>query len=225
MSDRKPLPGKFVWFEHVSRDAGKAQAFYSGVLGWKARPFPDGSPYEMIFTGDTDDTMIGGYDAPTHDRQRSHWISYVSVEDVDVAARAATQNGGRVVEAPFDLPGDASTPKTLPVAPTWHFAAMARLPVPRTPGTLLVFLSSILLTRPPKTGSIEIVMPRSIGDGPADRRARQDPVVHVLPLHRQRREMPIGRARNTGAVCIRRLMTRRAGERRDASARVSSHDV
>ena len=27
MSDRKPLPGKFAWFELVSKDAKKAQAF------------------------------------------------------------------------------------------------------------------------------------------------------------------------------------------------------
>jgi uncharacterized protein len=106
MPDRKPLPGKFVWFEHLSRDARKAQAFYGEVLGWKARPFPaDGSGYDMIFTGDTDDTMIGGYAAPKRDRQPSHWISYVSVEDVDAAAKAATQNGGRVIEPPSDLPG------------------------------------------------------------------------------------------------------------------------
>ena len=33
MSDRKMLPGKFVWFEHVSKDAQKAQEFYGEVLG------------------------------------------------------------------------------------------------------------------------------------------------------------------------------------------------
>ena len=42
MSDRKLLPGKFVWFEHVSQDANKAQEFYGEVLGWKVRPFPRG---------------------------------------------------------------------------------------------------------------------------------------------------------------------------------------
>jgi uncharacterized protein len=40
MSDRKVLPGKFVWFEHVSKDAQKAQEFYGEVLGWKVKPFP-----------------------------------------------------------------------------------------------------------------------------------------------------------------------------------------
>jgi uncharacterized protein len=105
MSDRKPLPGKFVWFEHVSNDAGRAQSFYADVLGWKARPFPTkDAGYEMIFTGDTDDTMIGGYTRPRRD-QTPHWISYVSVDDVDATAKVATQNGGTLVEPPSDLPG------------------------------------------------------------------------------------------------------------------------
>ena len=106
MSDRKLLPGKFVWFELVSKDARKGQAFYGEVLGWKTRPFPMGaSTYDMIHAGDTPDSMIGGYALPKNDRQASHWIAYVSVEDVDAAAKAATANGGKVVEAPSDTPG------------------------------------------------------------------------------------------------------------------------
>jgi predicted enzyme related to lactoylglutathione lyase len=106
MSDRKQLPGKFVWYELVSKDAKKAQAFYGEVFGWKVVPFPMGNrTYEMIYAGDTPDTMIGGYALPKDDRQPSHWISCVSVADVDAAAKAATANGGKVVEAPFDVPG------------------------------------------------------------------------------------------------------------------------
>jgi uncharacterized protein len=59
--------------------------------------------YEMILAGDTLDTMIGGYTASANDRQPSHWISYVSVEDVDATAKATTAAGGKVV-APSDLP-------------------------------------------------------------------------------------------------------------------------
>jgi uncharacterized protein len=113
VSDRKQLPGKFVWFELVSREAKKAQAFYGEVFGWTVRPYPMGDfDYEMIYTGDT---MIGGYAATQHSAhwqregesggQASHWISYVSVADVDAAAKAATSNGGKVVETPFDAPG------------------------------------------------------------------------------------------------------------------------
>ena len=102
MADRKQLPGKFVWFELVSKDAKKAQAFYGEVLGWKVQPFPMGSStYDMIYAGDT---MIGGYAHPKSDLQPAHWISYVSVEDVDATVKAATANGGKVVEAPYDIP-------------------------------------------------------------------------------------------------------------------------
>jgi predicted enzyme related to lactoylglutathione lyase len=105
MSDRKLLPGKFVWFELVCRDTKRAQAFYGEVFAWKAVPFPMGaSSYDMIFAGETPDTMIGGYAAPRSDREPSHWISYVSVEDVDATAKAAAANGGRIVEAPSDIP-------------------------------------------------------------------------------------------------------------------------
>jgi predicted enzyme related to lactoylglutathione lyase len=107
MPDRKPLPGKFVWFEHVSRDPKTAQAFYGDVLGWKVQAFPMGDrTYEMIRAGDT---MVGGYAAPASDRQPSHWISYVSVADVDAAVKAAAANGGRVVEAPYEVPGVGRT--------------------------------------------------------------------------------------------------------------------
>jgi predicted enzyme related to lactoylglutathione lyase len=105
MANRKPLPGKFVWFELVTRDARKAQAFYGEVLGWKIKPFQLGpQSYDMICTGETLDTMIGGYAPPRNDRP-SHWISYLSVEDVDAAARAAAAAGGKLVEPPADLPG------------------------------------------------------------------------------------------------------------------------
>lgn len=71
MSDRKSLPGKFVWFELVSKNAKRAQAFYGEVLGWKAQAFPMGDQsYEMIHAGDT---MIGGYTTPKSERQPSHW--------------------------------------------------------------------------------------------------------------------------------------------------------
>jgi predicted enzyme related to lactoylglutathione lyase len=55
----------------------------------------------MIQVGDA---MIGGYAEPSDVSQRAHWISYVSVEDVDAAAKAASANGGKVIDAPYDIP-------------------------------------------------------------------------------------------------------------------------
>jgi predicted enzyme related to lactoylglutathione lyase len=95
------LPGKFVWFELVSRDAKKAQAFYGEVLGWKVESYPMGeSTYEMIKAGDQ---TIGGYATATGN-QSPHWISYVSVPDVDAAAKAAVAAGGKTLEPVRDMP-------------------------------------------------------------------------------------------------------------------------
>jgi predicted enzyme related to lactoylglutathione lyase len=111
MSDRKPRPGTFVWFELLSGDPRKAQAFYADVLGWKIRPFPMGpagtDSYDMIFTGEALDTMIGGFGARPAAGERARWISSVSVNDVDATAIAATAHGGTVLAPPYDLPGIA----------------------------------------------------------------------------------------------------------------------
>src|SRR5580704_8632783 len=102
MADRKLIPGKFVWFELFTRDAKKAQSFYGDVLGWKVQAFPmEPRPYEMIFATDS---MIGGYAAPAGDLAGDHWLSYVSVEDVDATVKLAEAAGGRVVSAPYDVP-------------------------------------------------------------------------------------------------------------------------
>jgi predicted enzyme related to lactoylglutathione lyase len=106
MANRTLIPGKFVWFELVTREAGRAQAFYGEVLGWKIKAFQMGSAtYDMICTGSSFDTMIGGYAQPTGPHQPSHWLSYVSVADLDAATRTVTASGGKVVQPPSDIPG------------------------------------------------------------------------------------------------------------------------
>ncbi|HEY2899458.1 MAG TPA: VOC family protein [Polyangia bacterium] len=104
MTERVPIPGKFVWFELVTRDPRtkeRAQAFYGEVLGWKTTPFPMGSgSYDMIFLGDS---MIGGY-APDANCPRAHWTSYISVADVDGAVKTALANGGTIVTPAADVP-------------------------------------------------------------------------------------------------------------------------
>jgi uncharacterized protein len=103
MTDRKQLPGKFTWFELVSKDAKKAQAFYAEVFGWRVVAFPMGSSsYDMIYRGDT---MIGGYAALKSDGEAAHWLSYVSVEDVDAAVKSAARADGSLMQAARDVPG------------------------------------------------------------------------------------------------------------------------
>jgi len=94
-------PGTFVWFELVTPNASKAQAFYGEVLGWKVEKFPmEGFTYEMIKAGDR---TIGGYAQPRLDAP-PHWISYVAVVDVDAAVAKAVARGGKVVQPAADTP-------------------------------------------------------------------------------------------------------------------------
>lgn len=96
--------GRFVWYDHLTRDVPKAIAFYSEVVGWKTEPFGD-QGYRMWLS---DQGPLGGVmtlgDAYTRAGTPPHWTGYVQVDDVDATARKAEALGGRVCTAPTDIP-------------------------------------------------------------------------------------------------------------------------
>ncbi len=87
------FPGKFVWFEHVSKDPAKVKSFYSALFGWTISPMPMGAQaYDVIMNGADG---IGGF-RTAEPGIPSHWASYLSVPDVDksfAAAKAAGATG------------------------------------------------------------------------------------------------------------------------------------
>jgi predicted enzyme related to lactoylglutathione lyase len=94
------LHGKFVWFEHVSNDVSKARAFYGELFGWRSDGVPVGTQtYHMILNGSD---AIGGF-RTAMPGMPNHWISYLSVADVDASAAAATAGGGTVLMPPTDF--------------------------------------------------------------------------------------------------------------------------
>jgi uncharacterized protein len=94
------LPGKFVWFEHVSTDATKARDFYRALCGWTFQSMPMGEQsYDMIMNG-TD--SIGGFRSGKSGAP-GHWVSYLSVPDVDRSFAAATAAGAKGLMAPTDF--------------------------------------------------------------------------------------------------------------------------
>jgi predicted enzyme related to lactoylglutathione lyase len=97
--------GRFVWFDYVSNEANKAQAFFGALFDWKTKdaPMPDGRTYAMIATGDAG---IGGYTQPPP--ANTHWLSYLQVKDARAAAATVASLGGTVVKPPFAL-GDFAT--------------------------------------------------------------------------------------------------------------------
>jgi len=100
---RTSLPGKFLWFELSTPDVARAKTFYADVIGWTSRGFPAGPvTYDMIFFGETLDTMVGSY-APAPGA--AHWTSCVSVRDLDATVALAAANGGAIVDPIAAVPG------------------------------------------------------------------------------------------------------------------------
>lgn len=96
------IPGKFVWFEHVTSDIAASQRFYGEVLGWKVQPFDmGGETYPMIAAGGV---PVGGWTTPDP-AGPARWDSYLSVLDVDATLRAVEGAGGKVAKPAFDVPG------------------------------------------------------------------------------------------------------------------------
>jgi hypothetical protein len=93
------LPGKFVWFEHVSSHVAKARKFYEPLFNWHTESMPMGAQrYPTIFNGSD---SIGGY-REAGSGERARWLAYLSVPDVDAAFSAALAAGARPVELPAD---------------------------------------------------------------------------------------------------------------------------
>lgn len=131
------IPGKFVWFEHLSSDIPRARKFYDALFGWHTESMPiGGQRYSMILNGDgTSSTGIGGYGAPAG--ARPQWMSYLSVSDVDASYRAALEAGATSLSAPMDYGpvgrGAALADPTGAVFSIWKSAEGDRADAEKTP--------------------------------------------------------------------------------------------
>ena len=108
MSDTPPMtPGTFGWNELVTDDTGSCEAFFTALMGWTtdSHPMQDGGVYTFFKQGDR---QVGGMmsmqdlglkDVP------SHWMAYLTVEDVDAACARCRELGGKIVMEPMDVPG------------------------------------------------------------------------------------------------------------------------
>lgn len=102
MTETSYTPGLFVWRELMTPDVKRARAFYAELLGWTYDDAPMGDfTYTLIKKGEP---MIGGMMSMTDSPHPPHWMSYVSVPDVDAAAKRASESGGTVAVGPMDIP-------------------------------------------------------------------------------------------------------------------------
>lgn len=103
----KPLftRGRFVWHDLMAKDPARARAFYTELLGWSVEEFDmgPGGKYPML---KNQGAGLGGIMplAGMPAEVPSHWVQYVSVDDVDAACAQAPKLGGKVVVPAFDIP-------------------------------------------------------------------------------------------------------------------------
>jgi len=103
------LHGAFVWYDLMTTDPKAAEAFYRGVLGWRAQDSGvPGQSYTILSVGET---KIGGLMALRPDAcaagAQPGWTGYVAVDDVDAYAARIKQAGGTIHHGPEDIPGVA----------------------------------------------------------------------------------------------------------------------
>ena len=91
---------RFVWFDLMTSDPKKAEAFYTKVLGWGTQPFA-GMAYTMWTANGAPLGGIGDVQPPG---TPPHWLGYIGVANVDEAVRKAESLGGRTFVPGTDIP-------------------------------------------------------------------------------------------------------------------------
>ncbi len=96
--------GALCWTELMTRDANKAQAFYTGLFDWKAEAMPMGPMSYTIYK--RGDTQAGGMMQITKEMGPipSHWMVYFSVSDCDGTVAKGGTLGGKTTMPPTDIP-------------------------------------------------------------------------------------------------------------------------
>ena len=98
-------PGSFCWVELATSDQQAAKAFYSALFGWVAVDSPIGPDEVYTMFQLEDRATAAGYTMRPDEAAIAppHWNVYVAVEDADATAALATELGGKVFCAPFNV--------------------------------------------------------------------------------------------------------------------------
>lgn len=98
--------GRFCWYDLMTADTEAAVDFYGKVAGWGTQVWDgSGKAYTMWIVGEQ---PIGGVVPITEELAGQgvppHWMSYVSVNDVDATNDKAVELGGSVLHPSTDIP-------------------------------------------------------------------------------------------------------------------------
>lgn len=99
------LPQHIRWNELSAADQASAIAFYTRRYGWRQEGDMDMGPmgrYAFLYQGET---MIGAVMPKVPQQPQAAWTFYIGVDDIDRAAVAVGDGGGRIIMGPVEIPG------------------------------------------------------------------------------------------------------------------------
>jgi predicted enzyme related to lactoylglutathione lyase len=98
-----PYAGVICWRELSSPNPQAATQFYRDLFSWTSKDVDMGpmGNYTILNNGEE---MVAGVMAGPSPEVPSHWINYVTVDDVDASAAQVVKLGGGVLVPPTDTP-------------------------------------------------------------------------------------------------------------------------
>lgn len=96
--------GGLTWNELMTTDMEKAEAFYTGLFGWVAKPQGTSHPYTVFENeGRARAGMMTLPDDAVKRGAPPHWAVYLGVDDTDAAVAKAVSLGAEVLCPPTDI--------------------------------------------------------------------------------------------------------------------------
>ena len=101
----EPARGDFSWHELRTTDYRAAWNFYHALFGWEATESFSVPGIGVYWMFGWDGQSVGGIYNKPPTVPVAAWLPYVLVPNVEVAAAAVTQAGGRILSGPMEVPG------------------------------------------------------------------------------------------------------------------------
>ena len=101
------LHGRFYWNELITRDVEQAKDFYHDTMGWEYEPMPmeSGGIYWLVPGDPTLTCDMYQMADDDFDSAGDHWLSYISVDDIEKRVELVRSGGATLTRDPWDVPG------------------------------------------------------------------------------------------------------------------------
>lgn len=100
-----PYAGQFIWYDLMSTDLDRAQPFLLELFGWETESQDMGDFVYTMPKVPGRQPFGGLVSLDPADGLPSHWVTYITTDDVDRFCEEATRLGGSVAVPPSDIPG------------------------------------------------------------------------------------------------------------------------